>query len=122
MGRSLVVAIILGLTALSVTAGVLRYLYGDDRFVEFTRLFLLSGEANVPTWFSSVLLFSAAALVGGAEERERRRGERRYLRHWWVLAAGLLYISLDEVAQIHELASEPLRELLNTGGILYHAG
>jgi hypothetical protein len=114
-------AVVLVLTALSLTAHGLRYAYGDEHFVEFARLFNLSGEANIPTWFTSIILFSSAALLSGIAEEERQRGERRFLRHWWVLAMGFTYISLDEVAQIHELTIEPLRDRLHTRGLLYDA-
>jgi hypothetical protein len=113
--------VVLVLTALSLTAHGLRYAYGDEHLVQFVRLFNLSGEANIPTWFTSIMLFSSAALLSGIAEEERRRGERRFLRHWWVLAMGLTYISLDEVAQIHELTIEPLRDRLHTRGLLYDA-
>jgi hypothetical protein len=114
-------AVVFALTAFSLTAHGLRYIYGDDHFVQFVRLFSVAREANIPTWFSSIMLFSAAALLSGIAEDERKHGKRRFLRHWWVLAIGLLYMSLDEVAMIHELTVRPLRDLLHTRGFLYDA-
>lgn len=114
-------AIVIVLTTLSVAALVLRHISGGDHFRTLVRLFHVSAEANVPTWFSSMMLFSAAVLVSDIARNESRQGERRFLKHWWFLAILFLYVSLDEVAQIHEMASAPLRHRLGTGGFLYHA-
>ena len=109
------------LTAISVTGHGLQYFYGTDRFVQFVRLFNLSGEGNIPAWFSSILLFSSALLLHDIAVAERNRGKRRFLKHWWALAIGFVYISMDEAAQIHELSIEPLRERFHTRGLLYEA-
>jgi hypothetical protein len=114
-------AVVFVLTALSLTAHGLRYIYGNEHFVQFVRLFSVAREANIPTWFTAIMLFSAAALLSGIAEDERQQGKRRFLRHWWVLAVGFLYMSLDEVAMIHELTMRPLRDLLHTRGLLYDA-
>lgn len=72
---------------------------GDYKIV--VPLFSLSYEQNIPTWYSSALLFScsaALALIAAGSRRERAP----FVRHWWGLAAAFLYISLDETASIHE--------------------
>jgi hypothetical protein len=120
VGRALFTVVVV-LTALSVTGHGLQYFYGTHRFLQYVRLFNISGEANIPTWFTSIALFSSAILLSGIANQERERGEQRFLRHWWVLVLGFVYISLDEVAQIHELAIEPLRNRFGTRGVLYHA-
>jgi hypothetical protein len=99
----------------------LQYFYGTNHFVQFVRLFNISGEANIPTWFTSIMLFWSAALLRAIAQEERDRGERRFLRHWLVLAMGLTYISMDEVAQIHEIAIQPLRDRFDARGFLYEA-
>jgi hypothetical protein len=57
----------------------------------------LDSEANVPTWFSSIQLFGVgitAMLIF----------LYRSMRLFWVIIAmGYIFLSLDEVAQIHEL-------------------
>lgn len=74
----------------------------------------LSEEQNLPTWFSSVLLFSCGAVLAAIAASKRSTGAP-YARHWWVLAAGFIYISLDEAVQIHEHAGG----WVDVGGILY---
>lgn len=77
-------------------------------------LFSLSYEQNIPTWYSSALLFACALLLAAAALcAERTRAG--YDRHWWLLAAAFLYISLDETACIHEGASQ----FFDLGGVLF---
>lgn len=71
----------------------------------------LSGEANVPTWFSSSVLL-VCALVAGAIARARPPQHR----HWWGIAVMLAYMSLDEAVQIHE----HLGDHFGTSGVLYY--
>src|SRR5688500_17465893 len=72
------------------------------RTLHFTaRLFDLDREANLPVWFSSMQLFGAAVLSGVFAWCFVSRRDRRS----WVLLlppALFLFLSLDEVATIHE--------------------
>lgn len=111
-------AIVLGVgMALVSAAGLLAEvlkaalgLRGDRGFVPFLSM---SYEQNVPTWYSSLLLFSAGALlfVIGADVKNSRAP---FAMHWFTLGAGFFYISMDEVVSIHEYAG-----WLRLGGVLY---
>ena len=73
-----------------------------------TEFFSLSYEENLSTWVSSSLLFSCGVLltlVASARRRERAP----FQAHWWGLAVGFFYISLDELVQIHENLNTSLR-------------
>lgn len=59
--------------------------------------FSLSSEANVPTWFSSVLLAGCAVAAGAIASRAQA-----WRRHWWGICVALAYVSLDETAELHE--------------------
>ncbi len=109
------------LTFLSVLGHGLQYFYGPDRFVQFVRLFNISGEANVPTWFTAMLLAYNAQLAAHIGAGQEMRGTRDFVVHWYVLALAFAYISLDEVAQIHEQAIDPLRARFQATGVLYFA-
>lgn len=64
-------------------------------------MFDLGSEANVPTWWASILWLSASCacfLAGRAD----RRSARRWYQIWWLIGAVLLFASMDEVATIHE--------------------
>lgn len=78
-----------------------------DRFhthfltVEFHALFDLDEEHNVPSWFSGAQLLLAAALAYGLSIVHRRANPAA-AGAWNRLAAVLVFLSLDEVAGIHE--------------------
>lgn len=74
----------------------------------------IGGENNVPTWWNGALLFgvaAAAAIVAFAATPTR--GERSTAlteqRAWLVIAAAAGYLTLDELAQLHERLNEPVR-------------
>jgi hypothetical protein len=58
----------------------------------------LSYEGNLPTWYSSGLLWTAALGLGLCGNR----GERRERARWWILAALFMLMSLDEAMELHE--------------------
>jgi len=62
----------------------------------------VNGEANLPAWYS-VLLLAASSLVIAAIARSRRAEQRADWPAWAVLAVFVLVMSLDEMAGIHEL-------------------
>lgn len=75
-------------------------------------IFSLSYEANVPTWYATVLLFACSMLlasIAGAEGISRRKS-------WAALAAIFAYLSLDEAIEIHELLAYLVPP---TGGLLH---
>lgn len=79
--------------------------------------FSLSQEANVPTWYSSMLLFSCSlALLSVAAQEEQGAGAR-WRFHWRGLALAFAAISMDEVAGFHER----INSSAHIGGIFYYA-
>ncbi len=77
-------------------------------------LFSLSYEQNVPTWYTSSLLFVCSL----ARCHRRRRPPHGQVREALVgaLRGVPLHLALDEVVEIHEAASSWLDRL---GGVLY---
>lgn len=75
------------------------------------RLFELDEEANLPTWFSSITLFTAAMLSAGIAlvERSRRPQDTRY---WLLLCTGFVYLSVDELAMLHDKFGGTLARVL----------
>ena len=76
----------------------------------------LSVEQNLPTWFSSQLIFFCALLLAVISFARDGHGAE-YSRHWRGLAVVFAYISLDEAVELHE----ELNLLLETDGI-FHFG
>ena len=58
----------------------------------------LSYEGNLPTWYSSGLLWTAGLGLGLCGARDEGREQAR----WWMLAALFMLMSLDEAISLHE--------------------
>jgi hypothetical protein len=96
---------------------LIRFHTSHDFVYGLIPVFYVDSENNVPTYFSSLLLLfcSVALLFAG------RGGESSpYMRkRWYVLSLVFLLLSMDEVAGIHELFTEPLRRAFHLSGLLY---
>ena len=112
--RWLLIAVLTAILVAGLFAEIAENVWRARDAEDLLEFFSLSEEWNLPTWFSSVLLFSCGAVLAAIAASKRRTGAL-YLRHWWVLAAGFFYISLDEAVQIHEHAGG----WVDVGGILY---
>ena len=115
----LTVAVIL-LTAAGVAGQFWEHGLGQDPFVEFVRLFDPDAEANVPTWFSSLLLLLAAALLAAMARAKHVRRDP-FTPLWIALAMVFAGLSVDEFASVHELLDRVLRGERSTHGIFYFA-
>ena len=90
-----------------------------DVLLGLVRLFDLDQEANVTTWYSTVLLLLAAVLLA-VIARAAHTARAQFRLHWALLALILLVMSVDEASSIHELAIRPLRSALGVqAGVLY---
>lgn len=99
--------------------GVENYL-GYERTTPFVRLFHVTGEGNITSWFSSlILLFSAVVLLLIAKTVSQQGGP--YIKHWFVLSMIFAFLALDEAASIHELTMDPLRNLFHPSGVFHFA-
>jgi hypothetical protein len=110
--------VLTGVVTALITAGFLAEVWiafvNHDNSGPVTEFFSLSYERNLSTWASSCLLFSCALLLTVVASARRRAGAP-FQAHWWGLAGGFFYISLDELVQIHEM----LNSRLKFGGALY---
>lgn len=83
------------------------------------KLFDFNLEANLPTYFSSlVLMFNGfiLALIGSAH---KKIGQKFW--HWLGLSTIFIFLAFDEMIQIHEQLRAPMEALFNTSGLLYFA-
>ncbi len=97
------------ITAALVGLHILNLITGAPSW-QLERLFDLDGESNLPTWFSSVLWLLASVMAYQCSELSAKGSVKR---SWFLVAAGLLFLSIDEVAMIHEkfdqtVATSPL--------------
>ena len=75
--------------------------FGWNDPYDLTGLFSLSYEANVPTWLSACMHATSAVLLALIASG-KRQGNAPFVRHWWGLSIVFAYISIDELATLHE--------------------
>jgi len=100
--------------------GLTLYHYEFDElpWLPSRQLFDVDEENNLPIWFSGFLL-SIVAACSWLCARRKRDDKDSCMVHWYALAIGFLFPSLDEVSGIHETINS-LIEMSSAilGGIL----
>ena len=82
-------------------------------------LFDFNSERNIPTLYSSIaLIFSSILLAVIAFESKKL--DRPHIS-WLGLSLIFLFLSIDEMASIHESLIFPVRNFFGTSGFLYYA-
>lgn len=97
-----------------------RFYTGDDSLYGFVALFSLGSDRSLPGYYSSfAILFCALllALIGVA----RWHDGKAYAAHWLALAGIFVFLSVDEMLEMHEKLNEPIRSALDVGGAFYYA-
>ncbi len=96
------------------------FITGYDVAMGMIPLFDLNAEANIPTFFSTLLLLSASGLLV-VNASIYAKHDRWFVKYWLFLAALFAFLAVDEFSSLHERLSGPVRESLGTGGVLYFA-
>jgi hypothetical protein len=78
-----------------------KIILGHRRLYGLVRMFDVLAEANVPTWYSSMMLLGCAALLGVIARIKAVQGDPFKL-HWLGLALLFVFLSMDEAAMVHE--------------------
>lgn len=109
------IALVLALTGIALTAYE-WHLGVNNTYVVYhaTQIFSLTHEGNIPTWYSSLLLFGVAVLSFVIA-----RSTEKPAWGWWGLALLFLYLTLDEAAAIHETFTGPMRRAFDLDGYLH---
>ena len=107
------------LATLSVAEQYVIHILGREDLEDFLITFDLDAESNLPTWYSSIMLLVCSVLIGMIASRTRRLGGR-FVRHWRALSALFAFLSLDEIARLHEHLGR-LHESWHTHGLFYFA-
>lgn len=84
------------------------------------RWFNVDHEANVPTYFSMLLLLSAAVLLGLIGWVNWQVGNP-FAVHWIVLSLIFQCLGFDEIVEMHELLTSHVRPKLGPTDYLYYA-
>ncbi len=114
---------LLSLITLLLFANILglisRFYFGHDELYGLVDFFDFNTEKNIPTFYSSITLIIASILLLLIGSTHRRLNNPYVL---WVILSGIfLFLSIDEIASIHEQFNVPTRDLFGTSGILYFA-
>ena len=96
------------LVVMDLTVKLIREFLGYDYMFGIVPLFDFYEEANIPTWYSSVLLLIAAALMFITFLRCQKMN-LKFTRHWLGLALFFLFLSIDEASGLHETAGRFLK-------------
>lgn len=112
--------IVAALIALHVLSVVLDYGFGLTRQGGFRWAASLDMEQNPGAWYQTVSLSFCSLLLAGIGCVERRTADRRW-PYWLSLSALFGFLSLDEMASLHERISEPLRRLIGGTGVFRFA-
>ncbi|GAB5560983.1 MAG: hypothetical protein SynsKO_26300 [Synoicihabitans sp.] len=89
-----------GLVSIHILLNLIHYLFTDLPWLS-RQIFDVDEEDSFPTWYSSMLLlltaFSLWVYPRLAKEQDPTLSER-----WRILAIGFLFLSVDEIAGMHE--------------------
>jgi hypothetical protein len=111
-----IVCLLIGLSLLGQYA---KFCYGHTMLKGFVPTFYVDLESSAPTWYSSAALGLAGGLLALiASAKFQSTDNHRW--HWTMLSGLFFALSLDEIAMIHELPIDPLREYWRAGGALYY--
>ncbi len=100
--------------------GVVSRLYlGHGYAYGLVPLFDFGAEKNIPTLYSSFAIIIASMLLLVITLMHKKQGTSWL--PWAGLAVIFLFLSIDEIASIHERLGGPVRETLDTSGLLYFA-
>ncbi len=116
--------VLLAVSALLLATTVLGHLLGLLGLGAPSRAVLdrfgVDGEQSLPGLWSAGLLASGGGLMilQGLMERRREGADSR----WWIgLGTVLVLLGVDDLAAVHEITINPLREALDLGGVLHFA-
>lgn len=86
---------------------------------EISLLFDFNTESNVPTFFSSVDLLLAGILLFFIASAHKTN--RVSCLPWYFLSAKFVFLSVDEIASLHERLMVPVSQVLHTSGIFFYS-
>jgi len=104
---------------MGVAIQISKYLLGHTYLFGLVPLFDLGTDSSIPTWYASFTLLICTILLG-IIALAKKDARDPFTRHWQGLAFVFLYLSIDEVARIHEVIGDTLGRFTGeTHGLLY---
>lgn len=118
--RNVLFAAVAALVVLGCAAVIAVHVFGVNPKNGIVLTFNLDKEQNVPTYISGVLLLINAVLAGLIARVERLRGSGD-ARYWLGMACAFFYMSMDEVAVLHEHLVRPIKAAIDLPSYLHYA-
>ncbi len=114
-------SIILLLLVLNLACVWMQYVIEDKKpfHIFFIRLFDFNQEANIPSFFSSLLLLTVAVLLYFIYRYEKKTEQKAM--GWQGLALVFTFLSIDEATEIHEFLIGYFRTHYEFSGYFYYA-
>lgn len=111
----LIISVIV-LALLSVAVQISKYLFNYRS--QWTNIFNLDRELNIPTWYTAFMLAGCGILLKLIATVKNRQGDK-YFRHWKGLSLIFFLFSIDEILSVHEALIIPqVADALNLPGFL----
>ncbi len=104
------------LVIINISVNLVDDLVRDENLFHYTRKLYVDFERNIPTYYSSIMLWFAGVFFGIIAVL-RKREQAPYVFHWFFMAALFLFFSMDEVAGVHEMMNRPMRRWLHPQGV-----
>ena len=104
---------------LNILGLISKFYFGHDHVYGLVSLFDFDTEKNIPTFYSSVAILCSSLVLFFIAFSHKINGVN-YL-DWMGLAVIFLFLSIDEIASLHEKLIIPVRTLLSASGFLYFA-
>lgn len=86
---------------LHISLQLSKFYGGPDKLLFFSNIFNVGEESTIPTWFSQFILLASAGICGFIAYVKCQRQEA-YRTHWAFLGLVFLFLSIDEIAVMHE--------------------
>jgi hypothetical protein len=103
IAKRLIIGVII-LTVLGLAVQIGKYVFNYR--ADWTRMYNLDREMNLPTWYSALMLAFCAILLAVIAIGKKAE-HNRYSLHWRFLSNIFWFLAIDEVMSIHELLIIP---------------
>jgi len=111
-------ALIAALLSGHVMAHALYPVVDHQVFIDILKKLDLVEENSVPNFLSAAALLAGAGVAALIAQTSRLR-DLKTTAGWFIAAAALLLLGVDEGAGLHDLLADPLQGILQTRGLLF---
>lgn len=104
---------LIGFTVVGMIGVVVgRAMFGRDNLLGLSQRFDPRFEGTVHAWLGSLLLGVCAAALAVIASDHRTA---KFRKQWWILTGGFLFLSADELLQIHEGLTKVSKAMFGSG-------